>query len=203
MRAGRPTPCPACGHEKRWWNGTRLVRVVELDESNSTCVVEVLRDRAKCADCLVSDTVYEGGHYPRRQFQLDVVASVAAQVSGGTQSVTAAACLANASSTSVRRWMAWISQLTVPAHILAIAQKLQPDLPAPTGISQVGATICLQVVFALEFLGAALLNLDIELESYSGLGRVLEWQHRGHNVVVTLSEHLSPAMELGLRGASG
>lgn len=203
MRAGRPAPCPACGHEKRWWNGTRLVRVIEVDESNKTTLVEVVRDRVKCGACIKSDTVYEGDHYPRRQFQLDVVASIASEVSRGTHSVTEAACLSNASPTSVRRWIGWISQLTVPAHILAIAQKLQPDIPAPTGISQIGTNICLQVVFALEFLGAALLDLDVELVSYSGLGRVLEWQHRSHNVVVTLSEHLSPAMVLGLRGASG
>ena len=131
---------------------------------------------------------------------------MAAAVGVGMQSSTQAAALVGASATSARRWTKWVADLAEPSELIATAQQLDPDATAGAGISGAGCGPVARVLFALEVLGAALARRDVELRSSSGLGRVLEWQHRYHGVVVWLMSslrRLSPAMALGSPSGSG
>jgi hypothetical protein len=201
----RPEKSPACPHcgGPSWWNGWRQVFAV------FACIVggDVARAerwlaRAKCRCCRRAFTCYPPEHYPHRQFQLDVVADVAAAVAIGADPAAKAAARATASATSARRWAAWVAGLAAPALLLATAQQVDPDAPIGAGVSTIDATssICSRasrVLAALEHLGAALVRCGVDLVSRTGLGRVLEWQHRQHADVVHLVSEprcLSPAM---------
>lgn len=169
---------------------------------------EMWLPRAKCAVCRHSFTCYPPGHYPHRQYQLDIVGDVVAAIAIGAEAATPAAVRATASPTSGRRWTAWVAQLAVPAALLAVAQRLDPDAPVGAGISMTGSpsevrSLAAHVLYALEQLGAALVDRGVALASRTGLGRVLEWQHRLHGDVVRLVAKprcLSPGMALGLGG---
>ncbi|HTP51414.1 MAG TPA: hypothetical protein VMK42_12000 [Anaeromyxobacteraceae bacterium] len=161
--------------------------------------------RAKCSRCRHAFTCYPPGIYPRRQYQLDVVAEAAAAVSLGGESAAEAACAAGASATSVRRWVSWLAQLARPGELLALAARLDPDapagagLPAPSAPSPSSRSAAL-VLAGLEHLGAALVRHGVALVDRTGLGRVLSWQHQAHGDVYGLVGglcQLSPAMALG------
>jgi hypothetical protein len=81
--------------------------------------------------------------------------------------------------------------------------KLAPDAPIGAGVSALPfASRAASVLAALEQLGVALVRTGVALVSRTGLGRVLEWQHRTHGDVVHLvaePRYLSPAMALGGR----
>jgi hypothetical protein len=106
------------------------------------------------------------------------------------------------SSTSVRRWTNWVSGLFDPVELNAFTQKLDPDSPVGSGISVFekgvdGRTKARAVLCSLEELGIALHRQKVLLHSTSGLGRVLEWQHRSQGVVAGLARApctLSPPM---------
>jgi hypothetical protein len=161
--------------------------------------------RAKCTACRRSFTCYPGELYPRRQFQLDVLATAVAEVSLGGASAPAAARSVGASATSVRRWTAWVAGLAEPCVLLGVAAHLDPDAPVGAGLSAAssGASVraCAgRVLAALEHLGMALVRRGVALAARSGLGRVLGWQHVAHGDVVGLVREpktLSPAMALG------
>lgn len=176
--------------------------MVDEDEAGRVHRREVTRDRAECGGCKVSSTLYEEGHYPRRQYQLDTVARVAGAMAIGGQTAPRAAATVTASPTSARRWTRWVALLTDPGELRAVTRKIDPDTPAGAGASVAAlATRAAQVLVALEELGAAVLRRGMALVSRTGLGRVLEWQYRWHRVLVTLvgeAVHLSPAMALGV-----
>lgn len=203
VKALRPPPCRKCGCLHCWWNGCRLAHVVSLNVAGEIERTEVVRDRGKCSSCLVSYTIYEDGHYPRRQYQLDLLANISAAILIGQHTVTQVAQSVPASVTSIRRWAKWIARLAHPIEVLSVARKINPDFPSTTGISMFASNVGAQVLFALEVLGASLVDCNEALDSLSGLGRVLEWQFRGHEVVVSLTQHFSPPMVLALGGPSG
>jgi hypothetical protein len=68
------------------------------------------------------------------------------------------------------------------ASLLALAQRIDPDAPVGAGASALASTSstgpAAAVLAALEQLGAALVRRGVALVSRTGLGRVLEWQHR-------------------------
>lgn len=176
-----------------------------MSESGQGLRKQVVRRRARCPKCSVSFGIYKDNHYPHRQYQIDVVASVTAAVVVVGQSAQASARV-GASATSARRWKRWVGELTAPGELIATAQELDPDAGSGSGISGAGPGQAARVLFALEVLGAALVRRDVSLRSRSGLGRVLEWQHRYHGVTVWLKSslrRLSPAMALGSPGGSG
>lgn len=153
--------------------------------------IETIRHRTKCTLCRHSSTCYEAGHYPHRQFQLDVVADVVAQMAFGESSSREAAAPAKASPSSARRWEAWVANLAQPADLLQVAAELEREAPATPGTSTLPETKgqrrrVARVLDALERLGAVLIRGGRKLGARSGLGQVLEWQHRTHGEVVGL-----------------
>lgn len=205
-RPDRPPPCRGCATPS-WWNGWRQVFVVVgrlVDAPCSRCARWM--PRAKCSTCRCSFTCRPPELYPQRQFQLDVVADVAAAVAIGAEPAAKAAARAAASPTSARRWTAWVAGLVEPSDLLAATRAIDPDAPAGAGLSTSAPTSpvrsrAARVLAALEALGAALVRRGALLVSRTGLGRVLEWQHGLHGVVVGLvaePRHLSPAMALGI-----
>ena len=200
-RAGRPRPCPRCGG-RGWWNGWRVTHpVVAASTGAGVERLELGLARAKCASCRLGFTCYPPGFYPRRQYQLDVVAEVVAAVAVGDEPVAQAAAASSASATSVRRWSAWIAALAEVAALHAVAAQVDPagaTVATATPRSPVAA-----VLDGLEVLGAALVRAGVAMVELPGLGRVLGWQHRGHAVVVGLAgPRLSPAMARGGRPLS-
>jgi hypothetical protein len=178
-------------------------------EGGSAARVEQWLTRAKCSACRVSFTCYPEELYPRRQYQLDVVAQVVAAVSLGERSAPAAAREAGASPTSARRWVRWIAALTEPGELLRTTVQIDPTTPAGSGISRhVGDGVharAARMLDALEQLGAALVRRGLTLIQRSGLGRVLGWQRSLFGDVVGLVSEpktLSPAMARG-GGPSG
>jgi hypothetical protein len=207
-RPERPPPCLRC-EAPSWWNGWRDVFAVvgsAVDGLRSRCARWL--PRAKCTVCHHSFTCYPPGHYPHRQYQLDIVGDVVAAIAIGAEAATKAAAPATASPTSGRRWTAWVAQLAVPAALLAVAQRLDPGALVGAGVSTMGSvsgarSLAAHVLNAFEELGAALVRRGVDLASRTGLGRVLEWQHRLHGDVIHLvaePRRLSPAMALGLSG---
>jgi hypothetical protein len=207
-RPARPPPCGRCAAES-WWNGWREVFVVtgSIVDGHRTRSERCL-PRAKCTICHHSFTCYPPGHYPHRQYQLDIVAEVVAAIAIGAEAATKAVAPVTASPTSGRRWTAWVAQLAVPAALLAVAQRLDPGAPVGAGISTTASasdtrSLASQVLDAFEELGAALVRRSVVLASRTGLGRVLEWQHQLHGDVVYLMTKprcLFPAMALGPSG---
>jgi hypothetical protein len=181
------------------------VHVVEVGADGECQRVEQLRRRAKCTSCRCSFTCYPKGIYPRRQYQIDVVAIPVAAMSLGGETAAAAAGQVGASATSARRWTAWVAALAAPAELLALAARLDPDAPVGAGLSMVPSGSGVRhragsVLAALEHLGAALLRRGVALVERSGLGRVLGWQYVTHGDVIGIASEpktLSPAMDLG------
>jgi len=158
--------------------------------------------RSKCSSCARSVTCYPKEHYPHRQYQLDVVAEVVAAVAIGCESVTKVAARATSSATSARRWTAWVAALAEPAALLSLTQRIEQETSVGVGASLADATAA-RVLVGLEALGTALMRRGLDLVSRTGLGRVLEWQHRAHGDVVHLvsePRRLSPAMAIGPPG---
>jgi hypothetical protein len=158
--------------------------------------------RGKCTVCRHGFTCYPPGYYPRRQYQLDVVAEVAAAVALGDESGVTASAPATASPTSAWRWTRWVAALASPAELYALATELDPDAPAGAGVATLPAATPMRaaaaaVLTALEQVGAALPRARPGLAARSGLGRLLTWQHEEHQVLLRLRDglgRLSPAM---------
>lgn len=202
-RPSRPPRCPWCG-AACWWNGWRLVHPVIADPSGVAARAEQWLSRAKCSACKKSFTCLPEVLYPRRQYQLDVVAEVVADVSLGERSAPAAAREVGASPTSARRWTAWVAALAEPGELLRATSQLDPTAPVGAGLSRhAGDGIrarAARVLDALEQLGAALVRRGVALAHRTGLGRVLGWQRSLFGDVVGLIAEpntLSPAMALG------
>jgi hypothetical protein len=193
QRPERPPPSGCC-QARAWWNGWRCVfPIVRLvDEAVARC--EQWLARAKCSACRHAFTCYPPGYYPRRQFQLDVVAGVMAQASSGGRSLRRAAAPAQTSHTSAWRWAHWVEALATPAELYALATRLDPDEPAGmvpqvAVVASVRAAVA-QVLAALEQVGLALQRVGRGRGATTGLGRVLGWQQQEHGVVVGLHHHL-------------
>jgi len=198
-RPSHPPPCPRCA-APCWWNGWRLVNPVVADPSGTAARAEQWLARAKCSACKRSFTCLPEVLYPRRQYQLDVVA----EVSLGDSSAAAAAREVGASPTSARRWVNWVAGLGSPSELLRVAAWIDPAAPVGIGLSRhAGDGVCARaarVLDALEQLGAALGRRGVALAMRSGLGRVLGWQRSYFGDVVSLVSEpkvLSPAMALG------
>jgi hypothetical protein len=161
--------------------------------------------RAKCSRCKRGFTCYPQGVYPRRQYQLDIVAEAAAAVVLGGRSAAHTARAVAASTTSVRRWVGWLADLARPRDLATITAQLDPDAPAGAGLPTAAGppttrTRAAQVLAGLEQLGAALLARGLSLAGRTGLGRVLGWQYDLHGDAYGLVagvRRLSPAMALG------
>lgn len=151
--------------------------------------------RVRCSSCRHAFTCYPLGFYPRRQYQLDVVADAVAVVAIGGESVESATSSSSASPTSVRRWSAWIAALAEVAVLHAVAAQVDPStatVATPTPTSRTAA-----VLDAFEVLGAALVRAGVAFIERTGLGRVLGWQHRAHGDALGLvagPRRFSPAM---------
>jgi len=208
-RAGRPPACAVC-RCAAWWNGWRVIYpMVAAITAATTERWELPVPRAKCSRCRHGFTCYPDGIYPRRQYQLDVVAETAAAVALGEASGAEVARTSRAAPTSVRRWLGWIATLASAGDLLAIASRIDPDvpvagglLPADRGEGSVRARAA-AVLAALEHIGAALVRRGLTLAARTGLGRVLGWQHAVHGDVYGLVagvRHLSPGMAIGGSG---
>jgi hypothetical protein len=205
QRGERPPACRRC-RAPSWWNGWR-----EVFPTVATLVAglverwELPLARAKCSACRRSFTCYPPGIYPRRRYQLDVVADVAADVALGGASARRAAAAVQAGASSARRWVAWVAALARPHDLLAVATQLDPDAPAGAGISALPArSPAAQVLSALEQLGAALVRAGIAVAERTGLGRVLGWQYAAHGTVIGLGDsELRPSPATALGGEKG
>jgi len=153
--------------------------------------------RAKCSSCGRGFTCYPPGIYPRRQYQLDVVAAAVAAVEVGGESIAHAVAASAASATSVRRWSAWIAALAEVGAVHAVAAELDPS--GATVATAAPRSRAAAVLDALEVLGAALVRIGVAVVERTGLCCVLGWQHRAHGEVVGLGCRLSPAMARGGR----
>jgi hypothetical protein len=196
-RTARPPPCRLCACSG-WWNGWRRVfAVVDGPERQERWL-----PRAKCSSCGHGFTVYPDGIYPRRQFQLDVVAAAVAEVALGGATVPATAEAVGASERSVHRWAGWVACLCSVADVCALAARLDPKAPAGAGLPphdprRPTRGRAAQVLVALEHLGAALRRRGVAIAVRTGLAFVLAWQHATSGLVLGLvagARRFSPRM---------
>lgn len=188
QRDARPPPCRRCGGTS-WWNGWR--ETFPVVATAAVAVVERWQlsvPLGKCSCCHRGFTCYPPGFYPRRQYQLDVVADVVAGVVLGSEPVAHIAATVTASVTSARRWTAWVGALTRAGELLAAAAQVDASvatvaLPPPRCARHPRAAA---VLAGLEALGAALARVGVAAVERTGLGRVLGWQHRRHGDVYGL-----------------
>lgn len=202
-RDDRPPRCGLC-RGAAWWNGRRVVHpVVATSVPGAVERRELALALAKCSSCLVGFTCYPPGFYPRRQYQLDVVAEVVAAVALGGEPVAQACTACSASATSTRRWLAWVAALAKASELHAAAAQLDASTAtvASTGVAP-PRTQAAAVLTAFEVLGAAVVRAGVMVVERTGLGRVLGWQHRRHGDVYGLvagPTRFSPAMAAGGR----
>jgi len=142
----------------------------------------------KCSSCHRAFTCYPPGVYPRRQYQLDVVADVVAGVALGSEPVADISATVTASTTSARRWTAWVAALAQAGELVSAAAQVDASvatvaLPPPRDARHPQAA---GVLAGLEALGAALVRVGVVAVERTGLGRVLGWQHRRHGDVYGL-----------------
>jgi hypothetical protein len=206
-RATRPPPCRRCGGTS-WWNGWReTFPVVATAAASMVERWQLALPLGKCSSCHRGFTCYPPGFYPRRQYQLDVVADVVAEVALGSEPVADVAAAVTASSTSARRWTAWVSALTRAGELVAAAAQVDASvatvaLPPPCDARHPQAAA---VLAGFEALGAALARVGVTAVERTGLGRVLGWQHRRHGDVYGLvagPRSFSSAMAPGGRPAT-
>ena len=206
-RDARPPPCRWCGAAS-WWNGWRETFPVVAPAA--ACVVErwqLALPLGKCSCCHRAFTCYPPGVYPRRHYQLDVVAEVVAGVALGSEPIAHIAATVTASSTSARRWTAWVAALARAGEFVAAAAQVDPSvatvaLPPPSVARHPRAAA---VLAGLEALGTALVRVGVAAVERTGLGRVLGWQHRHHGDVygvVRGPRSFSSAMAHGGRPAT-
>jgi hypothetical protein len=204
-RAERPPPCGQC-RAASWWNGWRVVfPTVATLVAGIVERWELPLAKAKCCSCKHGFTCYPPGIYPRRRYQLDVVADVAGAVALGGASAARAAAAVHATASSARRWVAHMAALAKPGDLLAVAARIDPDAPVGSGIAGLptGLTVrarAARVLAALEQLGSALTRAGVAMVERTGLGRVLGWQHAAHGIVFGIGDtglHPSPATALG------
>lgn len=187
-REARPPPCGWCGGVS-WWNGWR-----ETFPVVATAVAAVVErwqlalPLGKCSSCRRAFTCYPPGFYPRRQYQLDVVADVVAAVALGSEPIAHVAATVTASATSARRWTAWVGALARAGELVAATAQVDASvatvaLPPPRAARHPRAA---GVLAGLEALGAALVRVGVAAVERTGLGRVLGWQHRRHGDVYGL-----------------
>jgi len=205
QRAERPPPCLRC-RARSWWNGWRVVfPTVATLVAGIVERWELPLAKAKCSACKYGFTCYPPGIYPRRRYQLDVVADVAAGVALGGVGAARAAAAAHATASSARRWVVHVAALAKPRDLLAVAARLDPDAPAGVGLGGLPAgptarARAARVLAALEQLGSALVRAGVAVAERTGLGRVLGWQHAAHGAVFGLGDaglHPSPARAPG------
>jgi hypothetical protein len=135
------------------------------------------------------------------------VADVVAGVALGSEPVAHIAAAVTASSTSARRWTAWVAALTRASELVAAAAQVDPSvamvaLPPPRASRRPRAAA---VLAGLEALGTALVRVGVAAVERTGLGRVLGWQHRRHGDVygvVRGPRSFSSAMASGGRPTS-
>jgi len=196
-RDARPPPCRSCDGAA-WWNGWRVTHPVVAASTDAVERHELVLPRAKCSCCRLGFTCYPPGVYPRRQYQLDVIADAVAAVAIGGELVAVAAATRAASSTSVRRWSAWVTALVDAQALHALAAQVDPSSASVATASPRSSTAA--VLAAFEVLGAGLVRSGVAVVERSGLGRVLGWQHRAHGDVFGLAgPRFSPAMAFGGR----
>jgi hypothetical protein len=208
-RPARPPCCRSCDGAC-WWNGWRLTHPLLVSDDGGAERVERWLPRAKCSLCHKGFTCHPAPLYPRRQYQLDVVARVVGAMVFGAESASSAAKLASASPTSARRWRTWVASLLDGGEGVKLCARLWPESPAGAGLSMVAGSglweRAARVLSVLEELGAALIHRGRALVSRTGLGRVLEYAYAQHSEVVGLvvePKRLSPAMAFGDKGTAG
>lgn len=206
-RDARPPPCRRCGGPS-WWNGWRATFPVVA--TAAACVVErwqLALPLGKCSSCHRAFTCYPPGFYPRRQYQLDVVADVVAAVTLGSEPVGHVAATVTASATSARRWTAWVAALTRAGELVAAAAQVDASVATVALLPPRDARHprAAAVLAGFEALGAALARVGVAAMERTGLGRVLGWQHRRHGDVYGLAgghRSFSSAMAPGGRPAT-
>lgn len=203
-RPARPPSCRLCG-ARCWWNGWRLTRPVLVGEDGAIVRVEHWVPRATCSLCPRGFTCHPEPLYPRRQYQLDVVARVVAAMAVGEMGTSSAAKLASASPTSARRWMTWTASLVDVGEMVKLCAHLHPETPAGAGLSLLAGNSlrerAARVLSVLEELGSALVHRGMSLVARTGLGRVLGYHYGSQGGVVGLMVEpkcLSPAMAFGM-----
>jgi hypothetical protein len=144
----RPPLC-ICTSES-WWNGTRTVCAVCMQDGSAKHVTDTIYRRARCRnqDCRKSWTVYEPyDSYPHRVFWLQVVMSAVGAVVFNKVTMTAAAQAHQCGRDSVRRWLLWVERLADPADLMRVCTQLDctgmPGAAATTDMPKAGAVIYL------------------------------------------------------------
>lgn len=174
----RPPPCYAC-KRPTWWNGSRIVSCMRRRDAQVVHESGIVRRRACCStkDCPVkSFTVYEEDSYPHRVFQLVVVASAVAAATIAKQTFTNVAKLHGCSRDSVRRWVAWLGNLTDPRELMRLCTKLEPR-GLPGALISAAMPEAAAVLHLLDRLGDLLVERGVKLPLLDhGVARVLKHQ---------------------------
>jgi hypothetical protein len=171
----KPVCCVFCQGSKVFWNGSRdrtaSVKVEAEDESGVVHLTDVACRRAKCGTkgCRRSWTLRPPGLFPRRHYQLCVVASGTSEyLFEAKASLTSVAQRCSCSRHTVGRWLTWESEVANPCdlqrHLLEVSgeplvlkERPVADL-AHKAVNAVGRrilTAAAQVLVLLEALGVA------------------------------------------------
>jgi len=120
----KPCCCVFCAGDQLHWNGSRTrtasVRVEAEDETTVVYLDDIPCRRIKCgsAGCRRSWTLRPPGLFPRRHYQLDVVASGTSEyLFAAEASLTGVAATHDCSRRTVGRWLGWESGLVEPSEL--------------------------------------------------------------------------------------
>lgn len=132
-RPPRPTACPDCPGTRIWYDGWRWVFSVVLAEAGLPQRLDegLPLQRAACASCWKSWTLWPSFLYPRRQFCPDVnEAAALAYLATPNATYVKVGARYGCSWTSVWRWVGWLGRLAAPEQVVAAIMRLDPRSPA-------------------------------------------------------------------------
>jgi hypothetical protein len=112
-RACLPDECPFCGNPRLWLDGVRVVYSLVLVEGTVRRFDDGLElQRAVCAACHKSWTLYPEPLYPHRSFEPDVVEAAGLEyLSEASATYAHVAAKHGCSPRSVWRWIGWLASL--------------------------------------------------------------------------------------------
>ncbi len=174
--AVKPASCVFCKGERVYWNGSRMrsasVKVEAEEHSEVAHLVDILCRRIKCgtAGCRKNWTLRPPGLFPRRHYQLCVVASATSEYLFDAQASQRSVAAAHACSRrTIGRWLFWASRVAKPGdlqhHLLEVSDvpvivktRAVVDLArkALDTVREKVLTAAAEVLSLLEALGAAL-----------------------------------------------
>jgi len=131
-RPPRPVACERCACARIWFDGWRIVHTIVLDDGQRRRFDDgVPIARAKCKRCEYSWPLRPPWLYPYRTFEPDIAEAAAlAYLTDPAGTYAGTARLFGCGTSTVWRWVGWVTGLGEPAAVIAATVRIDSSTPA-------------------------------------------------------------------------